>query len=366
MKLAIVVGTRPEIIKMAPVVRVCGRMGVNFFILHTGQHYSPNMDRVFFEELNLSEPKYNLGIGNMPYNKQVGRMVIEMKKILEMEKPDAIVIQGDTTTVLAAALAASKSGIKIVHLEAGLRSHDVRMLEEINRIAADHISDYLFTPTERASANLLEEGYGKNNIYKVGNSIVDAVLEHRAIADKKSGILEKLGLLPNKYFLITVHRPENVDYKYKLEEFIRVLEMLKVKYPEYKIVLPLHPRTQKMISAFSLSLPANIKLIEPLAYLDFLKLQANARLVITDSGGVQEESCILKVPCVVARENTERPESVELGMSILAGLDTAQIDSAIKRLLLSDINWVNPYGDGTAAGQMINILIKELNNNKYV
>lgn len=362
MKLALVVGTRPEIIKMAPIVRVCERMGTDFFVLHTGQHYSENMDKVFFEELNLLEPKYNLGVSNVSYSKQVGMMVRETKKVLKDEMPDIVVVQGDTTTVLATALAATKLGIKVAHLEAGLRSHDVRMLEEVNRIATDHISDYLFTPTERAVINLKEEGCVDDKIFQVGNSIVDAVLEHRVIANQNSNILKKIGILSKKYFLITVHRPENVDHKYKLEEFIRALQMLKLKYSEYTLVLPLHPRTRKMIDAFGLSLPTDIRITEPLSYFDSLHLQENARLIITDSGGIQEESCILKIPCVVVRKNTERPESIELGMGVLAGLDTNKIDLAIKKLLLSDISWVNPYGDGTSAVKILDILFKEFNN----
>jgi len=362
MKLAIVVGTRPEIIKMAPIIRECEKNNIDFFILHTGQHYSPEMDKVFFEDLELINSKYNLGIGNVPYNKQVGKMVLGSKEVLQKEMPDLVVVQGDTTSVLSVALAANKLGIKVAHLEAGLRSYDLGMIEEINRITTDHISDFLFTPTKRAEMNLLEEGYTNDNIFTIGNSVVDAVLEHIMIANNKSSILEKLSLVSAKYFLVTMHRPENVDYKQKLEEFIRVLEMLKYKYSDFKIVLSLHPRTEKMISAYNLTLPTGIEITRPLSYLDFLALESKARLIITDSGGVQEEACILKIPCIIMRNNTERPESVELGMSVLSGLSTTKIDSAINSMLLSQIKWSNPYGEGNTANQMINILKEKLSN----
>ncbi|MFA5133810.1 MAG: UDP-N-acetylglucosamine 2-epimerase (non-hydrolyzing), partial [Patescibacteria group bacterium] len=359
------VGTRPEIIKMAPVVRACEKEGVPFFILHSGQHYSQNMDRAFFEELELPQPKYNLGIGNQPHRKQVGMMVKGMTEIFKKENPAAVVLQGDTTTVLAAALAANKLGIKIAHHEAGIRSNDTRMIEETNRVATDHISDFLFTPTKISFNNLIEEGYRAEKINHVGNTIVDAILEHKAMSDSRSNILRLLSVDYKKYFLITAHRPENVDDKHKLEELLRVLEMLKSKYGDYKLVFPLHPRTRKMLDAFQMSLPPEIIITEPLSYFDFIKLEANAQLIITDSGGIQEESCVLRVPCVIIRENTERPEAVELGMNILSGLNASSVDFAVKQLLTKEINWENPFGDGKAAERIVQILKLKLYPNKY-
>lgn len=354
--LCIVVGTRPEIIKMAPIVRVCEKEGMPFFILHSGQHYSPNMDCAFFAELELPQPKYNLGVGGQPHRKQVGMMVKKMTDIFKQNNPSAVVLQGDTTTVLAAALASSKLGIKIAHLEAGIRSNDTRMIEETNRVSVDHISDFLFTPTKIAFNNLIEEGYAPEKIYHAGNTIVDAVLKHKEMSDSRSNILRILGAEPKKYFLITAHRPENVDNKHNLEELVRIAEMLRSKYGDYKLVFPLHPRTKKMLDAFQLSLPRDVVITEPLPFFDFMKLEANAALIITDSGGIQEESCVLRIPCVIIRENTERPETVELGMNILSGLNVSAVDSAVGELLSKNIKWENPFGDGFAAEKIIKIL----------
>lgn len=355
--IAIVLGTRPEIIKMAPLIRACERHGIPFFILHSGQHYSPAMDKAFFDDLRIAQPKYNLGAGKLSHRRQVGLITKGISEIFKKENPKAIVVQGDTTTVLAAALSASKLGIRVIHLEAGIRSNDIRMIEEANRVTTDHISDVLFAPTRIAVNNLIEEGCGKEKIFFVGNTIVDAVLEHKILADSQSNILRILSLEAKKYFLVTAHRPENVDDRLKLEEFVRMLEMLKDKYEKYKIVLPLHPRTKKMLEAFQLVLPSDIIITEPLSFFDFLKLEANAGIIITDSGGVQEESCVLRVPSVVIRESTERPEAVQLGMNILAGLNSSNVDAAIRNLLCRDIEWKNPFGDGKA-GERIARFIK--------
>ncbi len=356
MKLAIIVGTRPEIIKMSSVIRVCQKTGIDFFLLHTGQHYSPNMDKIFFEDLNLPAPKYNLGIGNQPHRMQVGLMVREMTKVFQMEKPDVIVVEGDTISVLASSLAAKNLGIKIAHLEAGLRSHDPSMLEETNRVTADHISDFLFTPTKEAMQNLQEEGADPSKIFLTGNTIVDAVVECRKIAKEKSKILHQLNLKPREYFLFTAHRSETVDRKENCVLLINCLNKLSDDFPEYRIVYPVHPRSLKMFEKFNLSIPPKILITEPLPYLEFIQLQSNAKLVITDSGGVQEEACILKIPCITIRKNTERPETVAGGMNILTGLDARKLSLAVREMLHGEIIWTNPFGEYGVGERIINLL----------
>ena len=364
MKLAVIVGTRPEIIKMAPVIRACERAGVDFFIIHTGQHYSPKMDVVFFDELSLPAPKYNLGIGNQPHRKQVGLMVKEITKAYKTEKPDIVVVEGDTISVLSGSLAAKNLGIKIAHHEAGLRSHDPSMIEETNRVTTDHISDFLFAPTQEAENNLIEEGCDRNRIHVTGNTIVDAVLDNKKIADQKSCILKKLGLESKKYFLFTAHRSETVDKKETCLLLIDCLKKINIEFPEYRIVYPVHPRTEKMIERFGLKIPQEILTTEPFPYLDFLCLESNARLIITDSGGIQEEACVIKVPCVTIRKNTERPETVSGGMNVLTGLDEHKLAGAVREMLNKEIVWSNPFGDYGVGERIVSLLRQSFNNLK--
>jgi len=357
MKISIILGTRPEIIKMSPVIRELENKGLDYFILHTGQHYSYNLDKIFFEDLELSEPKYNLDVGSGTHAEETGKMLMGIEKILNKEKPDVVLVEGDTNTVLAGALAASKLHIKIGHVEAGLRSHDRGMPEEINRILTDHISDYLFAPTGKAKGNLLKEGIPQHKIFVTGNTIVDAIYQNLEIAERKIDIFNKLGLERDEYFLVTAHRQKNVDVK---ERLMGILEGLKLVYDEFNlpIIYPIHPRTKKRIHEFGLEIPRGVNVIEPVGFLEFLKLEANAKLVFTDSGGVQEETCILKVPCVTLRDNTERPETLEVGSNVLAGTNQEKILDCTKLMLNHENNWVNPFGDGKA-GKRITGIIKE-------
>ena len=356
-KIAIILGTRPEIIKMAPIIREYQQRKLPFFIIHTNQHYSFNLDKIFFEELQLPSPKYNLNVGSGRHGEQTAKMLIGIEEILLKEKPDFVLVEGDTNTVLAGALAAVKLQIKVGHIEAGLRSYFREMPEEINRILTDHCSDLLFAPTKLAKDILMKEGIPKEQIFVVGNTIVDAVLENLKVAQKKSKILEKLQLLKNRYFLITLHRQENVDNKGRLKNILKGLELV---YKTFKlsIVYSIHPRTSKMIKIFNLQVPQGVKTIKPIGFFDFLKLEANARLVLTDSGGVQEETCILKVPCVTLRDNTERPETLKVKSNILAGSDPQNILRCVKIMLGRKRKWQNPFGDGKAAVKIINIITK--------
>lgn len=363
MKLAIILGTRPEIIKMSPIIRECEKRGVDFFIIHSGQHYSKDMDDVFFEELELPIPKYNLGVGAHPYRKQIGMMVKEFYNILIKKKADFAIVQGDTNTVLAGALAANKAGIKLAHHEAGLRSHDLRMLEEINRITTDHISDYLFAPTKDAIKNLIEEGIPKHKIFHSGNTIVDAVNQNLEIANKKVNIIKKLNLEKNNYILVTAHRAENVDKVRSLKGILEGISLVQ-KHFNLSLIYPIHPRTKKRVKEFNLDIPRNITLTKPLGFLEFLQLEANAKLILTDSGGLQEEACTLKVPCVTLRESTERPETVKQGINIIAGTDAEKILGCAKKIIENNKNWDNPFGDGKAAEKILSTLLKENKNAK--
>jgi UDP-N-acetylglucosamine 2-epimerase (non-hydrolysing) len=343
MKISIILGTRPEIIKMSPVIRECERQRLSYFILHTGQHYSYNLDKIFFDDLELPAAKYNLDVGSGSHAEETGKMLIGIEKVLKEEKPDIVLVEGDTNTVLAGALAASKLHIKVGHVEAGLRSYDRTMPEEINRALADHVSDYLFAPTEKAKENLLREGIEENKIFVTGNTIVDAVYQNLEIAKRKVNSLKKLNLNPGGYFLMTAHRQENVDIKERLKGVLEGLELVYRKF-NFPTIYPIHPRTKKKIKEFGLEVPNGVELIEPLGFLEFLQLEVNATLVLTDSGGVQEETCILKVPCVTLRDNTERPETLEVGSNVLAGVNQNKILEGVKIMLDRKRNWNNPFG----------------------
>lgn len=355
MSIAIVLGTRPEIIKMAPVVRECERRKLDYFVLHTGQHYSYEMDKVFFEELELPQPKYNLDVGSGSHAEQTGKIMAGVEKVLINETTEVILVQGDTNTVMASALAASKLHIKVGHIEAGLRSYDRNMPEEINRVIADHISDYLFAPTEISRNNLLKEGIDDSKISVTGNTIVDSVYQNREIAERKVNVLEDLGLKPKGYFLVTAHRAENVDNKYRLGEILKGLELIKNEF-SLPVIFPVHPRTRKMVAEFGFGFDG-IKAIDPLGFLEFLQLEANARLTLTDSGGVQEETCILGVPCVTLRDNTERPETLDVGSNIIVGARAERMLEGAETMLDRGNSWKNPFGDGTSVEYIINRII---------
>ena len=357
MKIAVIFGTRPEIIKLSPVIRELQARKLDFFIIHTNQHYDENMDAIFLHELKLPEAKYNLGIGSGTHGNMTGRMLIEVEKIFFEEKPDLLIVQGDTNTVLSVSLAATKLHISIAHVEAGLRAY-TSIPEETNRVLTDRISDYLFAPTEKQKEILLGEGIKTSKIHVVGNTVVDAVLQNLEIAessDSSSNTLEKLELEPQKYFLITAHREENVDNKENLSNILRAIEENQ-KQHDLKAIFPIHPRTEKQIKEFGLEKPENIKFMPPIGYLEMLILMKNARIILTDSGGIQEEACTLRVPCVTMRESTERPESVEVGGNIVVGTDYNRILKGTKEMLNKKVDWHNPFGDGQTGKQIVKIL----------
>nr|QNO46322.1 UDP-N-acetylglucosamine 2-epimerase [Methanosarcinales archaeon ANME-2c ERB4] len=356
-KICIILGTRPELIKMSPVIRACERLNLDYFILHTGQHYSYGMDGIFFEEMELPGVRYNLDVGSGRQGAQTGKMLTGTEKILMKEKPDVVLVEGDTNTVLAGALVASKLHIKVGHVEAGLRSHDRRMPEEINRVLTDHISDYLFAPTEKARGNLLKEGMDEAMISVTGNTIVDAVYQNLEIAERKVDALKDSGLEPRAYFLATAHRQENVDVKARLKGILNGLKLISMKFST-PVIFPVHPRTYKRIEEFGLETDG-VAMINPLGFLEFLQLEAGARLVLTDSGGVQEESCILNVPCVTFRDNTERPETVLVGSNVLVGADSEKILEGARMMMGEERDWENPFGDGMTGERIVGILMDD-------
>jgi len=358
MKIAIILGTRPEIVKMSPVIRNLMTNRESFFILHTGQHYSYDMDKSFFETLGLPDPEYNLDAGSGTHAEQTGKILIGTEKVLLKEKPDVVLVQGDTNTVLAGALAAAKLHIPIGHVEAGLRSFDRCMPEEINRVLADHISDFLFTPTPTAEKNLLCEGVPKDKIFTTGNTIVDAVFQNLEIAEKNADVLNDLGLFRHHFFLVTAHRPENVDVQERLEKIFNALRAIHEKYG-LPVIFPVHPRTEKKLQEFGIA-TEGVRICSPKNFLDFLQLESGARLVLTDSGGVQEETCILGVPCVTLRDNTERPETVDAGANVLAGVEPEAILIAVETMMNQTSTWKNPFGDGAASDRIITILRESL------
>lgn len=359
-EVALVVGTRPGIIKFSPVIRALMERGASFFIIHTGQHYSYNMDRQFFSDLNLPEPRYR----NHKVRKEAlhGAQTAEMIKGIEAalmdSKPRVVIVGGDANTNLAGALAARKLGLTLVHMEAGLRSHDWRMPEEHNRVMIDHISDVLLAPTELAKKNLIEDNV-KGEIFVVGNSIVDTVYQNIKIAESKSDLMGRLKIENNGYFLLTIHREESVDDRSILRKLVRNIKHVIEQY-DVEFIFPIHPRTKKRLKQYKLWEGFNgfnkIRIIDAIGYLDFLMLLTNAEIVLTDSGGIQEEACILRVPCITLRENTERPETVEAGANRIVGYDLKLTLEGVKHYDNISRDWENPFGDGRSGERIVKIL----------
>jgi UDP-N-acetylglucosamine 2-epimerase (non-hydrolysing) len=360
LKIAIIIGTRPEIIKTSPIIRECSKRELDYLIIHTNQHYEYELDKFFFDDLQLPQPLYNLNIGSDLHGAQTGKMLKEIEKVLLEEKPNIVLVQGDTNTTLAGALASVKLHIPVGHVESGMRSFDRKMPEEINRILVDHCSDYLFCPTGTAKKNLLHEGIDRKRIYVVGDTAVDAITQNIYTSDKKAKILTKLDLSSKKYFLLTLHRAETVDSKKNLSNTVLSMERISNDF-DIPIVFPVHPRTLNRLTKFELKEKLeqiqNLKLIEPVGYLDFLKLEKNAQIVLTDSGGVQEECCILGTKCVTLREQTEWIETIDVGANMLVGTDQSKILNGIRLMLQKKDNWKNPFTGRGSATKILDILI---------
>ena len=355
MKLCLVVGTRPEIIKMAPIILECRRRGISYSIVHTGQHYSYNLDEIFFQELGLGSAAHNLEVGSGAFGEQIGKMISGLHRAINQEKPTYVLAEGDTNSVLASAMASNHLGIPFVHVESGLRSYNMAMQEEKNRIVADRLASVLLAPTPWAADVLRGEGADPRKICITGNTIVDVLQRYLPNAEGSS-MLDKLGVAPGAYFLATLHRAENTD---RPEVLDRMLQGLGASSREHGIpfVFPIHPRTAACIEAHGLSLPTELRTIDPVGFFDFLVLEKNARLVFTDSGGVQEECCILRVPCITFRDDTERPETLQVGSNVLAGTHLANLEEQVRGMLDKERDWDNPFGDGRAGERTIDLLL---------
>ncbi|WP_346880200.1 non-hydrolyzing UDP-N-acetylglucosamine 2-epimerase [Clostridium sp. UBA3061] len=348
MKIITVVGARPQFIKAAAVSNII-RQKYKEIIIHTGQHYDENMSEVFFKELNIPKPDYNLEVGSGNHGLQTGRMIIKLEEIYLKEKPDMVLVYGDTNSTFAGALAASKLLIPVAHVEAGLRSFNMAMPEEQNRILTDHIANKLFAPTETAINNLHNEGINKD-VYNVGDVMYDAVLYFKKIAKEKSTIINDLNLKRNQYILTTIHRAENTNDINRLKNIIEALNESKAR-----IILPMHPRTKKYIDNYGLSIGENISVINPIGYLDMINLEMNAEKIVTDSGGVQKEAFFMKKPCITMRDQTEWIETVEKGWNIIVGTDKNKIIGGIKTFKPHG-EQDNIFGDGNAATKILSIL----------
>jgi len=358
MKIISVVGARPQFIKAAAVSRVLRKtQGVREILVHTGQHYDNNMSEVFFEELEIPRPDYNLGIGSATHGAQTGRMLEAIEEVLFKEKPDWVLVYGDTNSTLAGALAAVKLHIPVAHIEAGLRSFNRCMPEEINRVLTDHAADILFAPTETAEKNLQREGIPVERIKLVGDVMYDAALYYGKKAERQSQILNRLGLEPKEYILATIHRAENTDNSQRLHA---IFDGFAEVAQEIKVVLPLHPRTRAALMQAGLydEVTQNICLIEPVGYLDMVMLEKNALFIATDSGGVQKEAFFYRVPCLTLREETEWVELVELGWNrVVPPTSKEQVSAGIREnLQLSGGLGGHPYGDGKAAEGIVQII----------
>jgi UDP-N-acetylglucosamine 2-epimerase (non-hydrolysing) len=361
-KIISVVGARPNFMKVAPIHLEFGRYknDVRHLICHTGQHYDEKMSKVFFDELGLPKPDFYLGIGSGSHAVQTAGVMVEFEKILLQENPDAVIVVGDVNSTIACSLVAKKMNIRVAHVEAGLRSNDRTMPEEINRILTDSISDFLFVSEESGIVNLRREGIAEEKLFMVGNVMIDSLVNNMPRVDA-SGALSSFGVEKNGYFLVTLHRPSNVDNKESLAKIIGILN----KYAgTHKMIFPVHPRTKSNLAAFGLSdvISPKILLCDPIGYLDFICLLKNAALILTDSGGIQEESTFLDIPCITMRQNTERPATVELGTNHLIGTDGERIDRTIQDILdgKSKEGSIPPLWDGKTASRICSTLFNIL------
>ncbi len=352
MHIVTVIGARPQFIKAAVVSRALAGRGVKEMLVHTGQHYDANMSDVFFDELEIPRPAYNLGIGGGTHGKNTGRMIEAIEQVLLDEKPEKLLVYGDTDSTLAGALAAVKLHIPVVHVEAGLRSFNRRMPEEINRILTDHAAELLLAPTQTAMKHLADEGIPAERCHLVGDVMYDAALYYGKKAEQESRVLEDLGLAPKEYILATVHRAENTDDPFRLKAIMDGFAAV-----DMPIVLPLHPRTAARVSAAGLQLPQNLQTIDPVGYLDMVQLERQSALIATDSGGVQKEAFFQGVPCVTLRDETEWVELVEGGWNRLVSPKSGQeVATAITQAVGTRGRDITPYGSGQAGAQIAELL----------
>jgi UDP-N-acetylglucosamine 2-epimerase (non-hydrolysing) len=364
LKVINVVGARPNFMKVAPIVEAMGRRASEFapVVLHTGQHYDERMSDAFFRDLGLPEPDVHLGVGSGSHAQQTATVMQRFEPVVLEHKPDWVLVVGDVNSTLACALVCSKLGVRVAHVEAGLRSRDRTMPEEINRLLTDQLSDLLLTPSEDADRNLLAEGIEPGRIRFVGNVMIDSLFKQLERAES-SRVREELEVAGGDYAVVTLHRPSNVDEPDVLRGILSALTRISERLP---VVFPIHPRTRKNLDEFGLlgagERGGRVRLVEPLGYLDFLRLYSGARLVLTDSGGIQEETTALGIPCLTLRENTERPVTVELGTNRVVGTDPERIVAEAEAALAKDTQkeppGIPPLWDGRAAGRILDALLE--------
>lgn len=350
-----VVGARPNFMKIAPIIKAMRRRADVFddLLVHTGQHYDERMSRAFFEDLGIPRPDIDLGVGSGTHAEQTGRVMIAFEQVCIEHRPDLVIVVGDVNSTLACAVTAKKLGVAVAHVEAGLRSRDMTMPEEINRLCTDAVSDYLFTTDEGADENLRREGVGEERIVFVGNVMIDTLLRHRELAARRPGVCS---LPDGTYAVLTLHRPSNVDDAVTLEGILDAVSQIGRQVP---VVFPVHPRTRERIESFGLGAyfedGSRVRLLEPLGYLEFLRLLLGARLVLTDSGGLQEETTVLGIPCLTLRFNTERPITCSAGTNVLVGNRTADILAAAERILQGESrpSRIPDKWDGRAAERIV-------------
>lgn len=366
-KIINVAGARPNFMKIAPIVNAMNDHAdrIHQILLHTGQHYDRAMSKAFFEDLGLPEPDINLGVGSGSHAEQTGKIMIEFEKVLQKEKPDLVLVVGDVNSTMACTITAKKLCIPVAHVEAGLRSKDMTMPEEINRMCTDVLADFLFTTDPIADENLKNEGASSDRIFFVGNVMIDTLLRHKKMAAGLP-LLKNFGLEPGGYAALTLHRPANVDDPKIFRRIVNVLSEIAMDLP---IVFPIHPRTRKTAKAFGLDRgfieggqAEGLWVTDPLRYLEFLQLVMNAKMVLTDSGGIQEETTVLGVPCITLRENTERPITCEIGTNQIVGSDPDKILAAARAVLdgKTKPHRVPDKWDGRAAERIVKILLEEL------
>ncbi|MBX9622823.1 MAG: UDP-N-acetylglucosamine 2-epimerase (non-hydrolyzing) [Gemmataceae bacterium] len=356
MKLTVVAGARPNFMKVAPILwEVARRPGVAARLVHTGQHYDEKMSKLFFEQLNIPKPDVDLEVGSASHAVQTAEVMKRFEPVVQEQKPDVVLVVGDVNSTIACAMTAVKLGVPVAHVEAGLRSFDRTMPEEINRLLTDAISEWLFVSEPSGVENLKKEGAGPRRVHFVGNVMIDTLV---ACRDQFEGSvdLRTFGVEDNGYAVLTLHRPANVDDPAVFGGLLRAVEQVQRELP---VVFPVHPRTRKALAAQSVSLP-NLKLVEPLGYLEFMKLVSHARLVLTDSGGIQEETTYLGVPCLTLRENTERPSTIDQGTNVLVGMDPDKIVAAAKAALRAGRGGhkVPDRWDGHASRRILDVLTK--------